>query len=284
MSEHRGGTDSVHEVTLASAVQAAWWGVQQAEVGATAPLEVSTLFVGEGAAVKAEVRTKDGKTLGSVSGKIAAGRWSGEFVLPERSEGELYFEAELPKHGLKARSGLLTVRPRRVLENAKWDRAEARRGDVVKMTTDARKFTDGAEVKLSIYEHDDDGGHDFVTELTGEVVSEKVDVDWAYEYHDETLEIPTDPELGRVGKKYAHPEYFFVARAAGKEAKSGLLKFQDWIRICLVDDSKNPIPDEEYVLTLPDGSERRGKLGADGAAVEKDIPPGPVEIEFPGVA
>ncbi len=279
MSTHQGGTDSVHKVSLPSAIQAAWWGAPQAEVGGEAPLEASTLFVGDLAEMKAEIRTKDGKTLGTVSGKVAAGRWSAVFTLPEKSEGEVYFEAELPKHGLKARSGLLRVQPRRLLSNAKWDKTEARRGDVVKLTADAQKFADGAEVSLSIYENDADGAHDFVTELTATAEKEKVQAEWRYEYPDDTAEIPTDDDLKPVSGSYAYPEYFFVARAAGKEAKSGLLRFKDFIELELHEDGDR-VTDREYTLYFADGSDRKGKLDGDGKAREEDLPPGPVRVDF----
>lgn len=281
MSDHRGGTDALHKVTLPSAIQLASWSAVESEVGSEAPLEVWTLFVGDGQEVKAEVRNKDGKTLGKVSGKVASGRWAGSFPFPDKSEGEAYFEAEIPKCGLKARSNLLKVWPRRELTNAKWDKTEARRGDVVKLTADAQKFADWTEVKLSIYEHDADGGHDFITELTADVQKEKIEVEWEYDYHDDTREIPTQKDLNPVAGSYRHLEYFFVAWAAGKEAKSGLLKFQDWLEIQPKDVQGRPVPNRDFVVTLADGSERRGTLDANGRARIEDVPPGPIRISFP---
>jgi hypothetical protein len=58
---------------------------------------------------------------------------------------------------------------------------------------------------------------------------------------------------------------------------------KDWIEIELVDEEGNPVENEDYVLHLPDGQERRGKLNGSGFAEEKDIPPGKVDIEFPNV-
>ncbi len=279
MSTHQGGTDSAHRITLPSTIQAVWWGVREGEVGGEAPLLAETLFVGDGAGLKAEVRTRDGKTVGTVTGSVGAGRWSGVFTLPDRAEGEVYFEAELPKHGLKARSGLLRVHPARLLANAKWSAAEVRRGDVVKLTVDAREFADGTRVALSIYENDADGGHDFITELTAAVENEKVGAEWAYDYPDDTAEIPTDDELKPVNGSYAHPEYFFVARAAGKEAKSGLLRFKDSIELELYEDGEQ-VTNREYTLYFADGTERKGALDGKGTAQEENLPPGPVRVDF----
>ena len=70
----------------------------------------------------------------------------------------------------------------------------------------------------------------------------------------------------------------------GHKQESGLLEFKDWIEISLVDFSGNPVPDEDYNLYLPDGSEKSGKLDSEGLATVKDVPPGKFHVKFPGVA
>jgi hypothetical protein len=278
MSKHQGGSDALHKVTLPSAIQTVRWGAQSSEVGSEVPLEVWTLFVGDGQEVKAEVRSRAGKTLGKASGKIGAGRWIGGFLLPDKSEGEAYFEAEIQKCGLKARSELLTVFPKRGISNAKWDKSEAGRGDVVKLTADTEGFQDGTHAKLTIFEHDAGGAHDPVTELDVEIEKGKIEAEWRYDYHDKTVEIPAHDE-SQAG--YKHPEFLFRVAAGTASAESGLLKFKDSIEIVLTDDAGKPMAGANFVLHLADGSEKRGKLDGDGKATEKDLPPGPVRVEFP---
>ena len=84
-------------------------------------------------------------------------------------------------------------------------------------------------------------------------------------------------------KGYQWPEYFFRVNIAGVIADSGLLGFKDWIEIKLKNQSGIPIPDEDYVLTLPDGSQIKGKVDELGNAIEKDIPPGVCKIDFPNL-
>ncbi len=278
MSKHQGGTDSLHRVTLPSAISAAWWRVPSCDVGSEAPWEVATSLVGDGAEMKIEVRTKDGKTLGRTSGKVGKSQCFGHFVLPSGSEGEVYFQAELPKHGLQARSNLLRVLPRRSITNARWDRQEATRGEIVKLLADSAGFEDGSDAKLSIYEHDADGSHDFVTGFHAEIQGSKIEADWAFLYVDETKEIPTHQESP---KGYRNPQYFFRVRAGGIETESGLIVFKDWIKVRLLDADGKPMPNEAYVITLADGSEIRGQLDAHGAARVEQRVPGPYRVEFP---
>ena len=135
--------------------------------------------------------------------------------------------------------------------------------------------------KIAIYEHDADEAHDLIAEVEADVKGGKVETEWEYEYHEDTDEIPTDAELGKAGKKYAHPEYFFVVRVASKEAKSGILKFQDWMELRPKDAQGDPVPNRDYVVTFADGSERKGKLDGEGYARIEDVPPGPLRIRFP---
>jgi hypothetical protein len=56
-----------------------------------------------------------------------------------------------------------------------------------------------------------------------------------------------------------------------------------WIEIVLKDSKGNPVPNEEYILELPDGTKRRGRLDADGIARVDGIKPGSCRVSFPNV-
>jgi hypothetical protein len=278
MGEHRGGADLVHKVTLPSAIARALWRQASAAAGEPAGVDVYTVFVGDGSEVVCEVRTRDGKTAGKVSGKIGLNRFTGSFTIPESVKEDLYFEARLPKHGLSARSDLMRVVPPRSVKNARWDRKEAKRGDMLKLTAETRGIQDGTEVQIVIYEHDAGGAHDPAAELRVRVDKGKVEAEWEYGYHDKTETIPRKEE---AEKGYKNPEYFFRVIAGGSSADSDLLLFKDDVEITLKDGAGKAVADQEYVLKLPDGSERRGKAGKDGKITLTDVPPGPFHIEFP---
>ena len=54
-----------------------------------------------------------------------------------------------------------------------------------------------------------------------------------------------------------------------------------WISFDLKDNHGNPVPDEPYELTLPDGTIRTGTLDEKGKARVDGIPPGQCQINFP---
>jgi len=200
--------------------------------------------------------------------------------VPADAKEELYATVKLPKHSLSQKSGPLVILPPVQITNAKWDKKEARRGDILKLAADLKGVPDGVEAMVEIWEHDADGVHDFITKFPVQVKSKKIEVEWEYEYHEDTDDIPTTEE---AEKGYHPPEYFFRVKVGEVTAESGLLEFKDWIEIELTDDEGTPIPGKKYKLLLPDGTEREGTLDGNGHAREENIPPGPVDVDFPDV-
>lgn len=76
------------------------------------------------------------------------------------------------------------------------------------------------------------------------------------------------------------PAYEFVCEAGGQVAVSGLLVLEDVAEIKLVDGLGKPVPHAEYVVTFQDGSQRVGKLNAEGWANEENVPPGEFVAEI----
>jgi hypothetical protein len=275
--EYKKQTDKEHKETLESEIVRAVWFGKVACVGSQLGFEVWTHFVGTGSDIEVKIEDKKGKKIEKIKGKVYGDRFGGSLIVPENAREELTFTAKLPKHGLEKKSG--AVRLIRV-ENLKWGQEEARRGDVVKMSADIEGIPDDNEVMIHIYEHDQDGAHDFITKFPGVVKGNKVEAEWEYEYHEDSDDIPTEEEKQRYGRHYNYPEYFFVIHIDGCKGKSDLLKFRDWIEIKFTDDEGKPLVDREYVIQLPDGQEIRGILDKDGIAKEDDIPPGPCKIEL----
>ena len=56
-----------------------------------------------------------------------------------------------------------------------------------------------------------------------------------------------------------------------------------WIEIELVDEEGNPVPGEEYAITLPDGSVSTGTLDEKGFARVDGIDPGTCQVTFPNL-
>lgn len=277
-------TDTEHKIKLESTLISAVWRTGVARAGQKAGFEVLTSFVGNGSPVKAKGKSEGGANLGKVSGKMQSNRFIGEFDIPEDIELDdaVYFEVKLSQVGLSGESNRIPAAPAVVVSNMKWSADEARRGDQLKLTADVRGCRDGSDVRVTIYEYDQDKAHDKIVELMTVVTDNKIEVLWEYEYHEDVDEIPTDEELKKYGKSYHPPEYFFVVeidgQKFGREQESGLLEFKDWIEIKGEDMRGEPLSDHDYVVKLPDGNEKKGKLDKDGFARVGGIPPGRCEI------
>jgi len=287
MADYKKETNKVHKITLTSKIIDARWVQRIAPAGGKGRLEVWTQFIGDGSEIDIKVQDKGGKTIEKLSDKIYANHFAETITIPEKAKESLSFTAKLPKHGLEMKSGTLKVLPSIKVSNLKWGQKEARRGDMVKLSADIEGVPDDTEVIVHIYEHDEDGAHDFITKLPCRVKNKKIEIEWEYEYHEDTNEIPTDEEMNKFGRSYNPPEYFFVIDVYGKRfgerQESGLLEFRDWVEIKLNDEDGKPLLDEKYVLYLPDGSEKKGQLDSEGFAREADIPPGKVSLNFPNI-
>jgi uncharacterized Zn-binding protein involved in type VI secretion len=161
--------------------------------------------------------------------------------------------------------------------NAKWSQNEARVGDVVKLSADVEGFKDETEALFIIQERDLDGKDDSIVQITSKVQGGKVEAQWKYEYHEDTDKVSEDDEV----KGYSAPEHYFIVKVGECKARSDLLEYKDWIEIELVDEEDKPIANEDYLLYLPDGSIRKGKLDGNGYKKEEKIPPGKCSVVFP---
>lgn len=284
MSEYQKATDEAHQVKLTSKLVHALWISKAVCVGEKAPFEVWTHFVGNGADIQVEVFDRKGKSITKIKGKIYGNYFSDAVKIPEKARDGLMFTARLPRHNLEKNSDVCRILPPVTIANQKWSQAQASRGDTVRLTADVENIPDGGQVMITIYEYDQDGAHDFITKFPCRVSSRKIDVQWKYEYHEDTDDIPTDEEMKAHGKSYNPPEYFWVAeygrKRFGDARESGLLKFMDFIRIELKDEMGTGVADQDYTLHLPDGTTRSGTLDAEGLAEEKELPPGKVDIEY----
>jgi hypothetical protein len=255
-------------------------------VGDTVKFYVQTHFVGSGSDIEIKVEDKDGKAVTQVAGKVFGDYFANSLTVPEDVRDSLVFTAKLTKHGLEKKSNAMQVIPPFKITNLKWGQKEARRGEVVKLTADTKGLEDGTDVVIRIYEYDQDGAHDFITKFPCRVKDKKIESDWEYEYHEDTDEIPTDEEMKKYGNNYNPPEYFFVIECHGKrfgdKQESKLLEFKDWIEITLTDAVGLPVAGADYVVRLADGSEKKGKLDAEGHARVDHVAPGEYWVHLPG--
>jgi hypothetical protein len=277
MTKHSGSTDKIKEVKLTSTIEQVTWTKNIASAGSKIGIDVFTKYVGNNSDIKIEIKDKSGRSGGTVKGQITGNRFWKNIEIPDNLKDEITATVKLSKHGLEKKSNTIPLLPPIKITNVKWDKKEAKRGDILQLTADVKGSYDGAEAKIEIYEHDDDGGHDLVTSFPSLVKSQKIKAAWEFQYVKDTTDIPTDEE---AEKGYKNPEYFFRVNLGGISEDSGSLKFKDWIEINVQNESGTDLKDFEYTLILPDGKKKKGKLNSDGIIREDDLPPGKCKIEF----
>ena len=282
-------TDEEHKIKVESNLLYAIWLGGRARGGAEVKFEVRTSFVGQGAKIEAVVKGSDYGKIEKISDTIFNNRYNGKVAIPEdvKPGEDIWFEVKLPKNKLKGKSNSIPAYPQPELVKMQWGQKEARRGDVVKIQAEFEGVADETEVFVIIKEYDQDGSHDKIVTIPTTITNRKIDLDWEYEYHEDVDEIPTDEEKKKYGKKYNPPEYFFIVDIdgykLGKEQESGLLEFKDWVELELIDEEGNQKPNEEYIIHLPDGTQKKGNLDSKGYAKVKDIPPGKFTVEYPNI-
>lgn len=281
-------TDTAHKIMLESHLIYALWTYNRAHAGQEAEFEVKTSLVGNGAKIKITCKTENGKNLEKTEGVVYNNYYVGKILIPEKVKPDemIFFEAELPKHGLQEESNSIPVRPPIKVTKIQWDRKEVKRQDVVTMTC---QFQSGVEdddgAVVLIYEHNPNSCDIKVVSIPTTIKDNKIEMKWEFDYQDDTAQIPTDGEMKPYQKNYAHPQFYFMVVIdgvrIGEKMESGLLKFKDEITIAVVDENNIPVADREFVITYADGSEGKGKSDDTGQASVQKIAPGGYNIDFP---
>lgn len=280
-------TDKQHEIKLESRLVSASWLSHAAIGGQSAVLEVRTSMVGYGASIKITGKTEKGKKLDKITGEVKGDKFVGRLQIPEdvKPDDKAYFDVDMSKNGMSGESNRIPCFPPPRVSELKWSASEARRGDTLMLSAKVGGVRDGTEVAFVIYEYDQDKAHDKITTLPTMVKGEKAELQWEYEYHEDTDEIPTEEEMQHYGRNYNPPEYFFTVKIGdteyGSEQESGLLLFKDYIEIELFNVDGTPASGVEYRVILADGTEMSGNLDAGGSARLEDVPPGRYTVVFP---
>ena len=153
--------------------------------------------------------------------------------------------------------------------------------DGVTMCLEVKNIDEGEAVNVTIWEHDEDGEHDRIKDMTGEVKDGKVEIPWKAEYHEDNDDGKSScaEEIEKYG--YTVPEYFFTAEYGGVESseqEKKLLYTKGWVRRQLTDKKTGEIwANRKYTLILPDDSEIEGKTDENGYIEPASSPIGDVK-------
>ncbi len=287
MSSYQLQTDTTHKIKLESHLIYALWMYKRAHAGQEAQLEVKTSLVGNGAKIKITCKNDSGKKLDKVEGVVFNNKYEGTVLIPDtiKPDEMVFFEAELPKHGLKGESNLIPVRPAIQVTKTQWDRAEVKRKDVVTLTCQFQSgVEDGDDAIVLIFEHNPNSCDIKIVSIPTVIKGNKIEMQWEFDYQDDTAQIPTDNEMQKYKKNYANPHYYFVVVVdgvkIGEHQESGLMRFKETVEIAYVDESGAQVGGIDYIIHLPDGTQRRGTTNDRGNVSENNVIPGKLQIEF----
>lgn len=162
------------------------------------------------------------------------------------------------------------------VSNAKWSKDKADVGEKVKLTADVVGFGDGTKATIEIYQRDIKGVDAYIEKIETKVKNKKVEGEWEYHYTEEN-KVATNTQF----KGYSSPEYYFDIVIGKVKTRSGLLVLKDWIEVVLKDELGDAIPDQKYIIYLPDGKIVNGELDSNGYMRVENICTGSIKIKFP---
>jgi hypothetical protein len=278
-------TDTAHKVQLQSHLIYSLWTYKRAHAGQDTGLEVKTSLVGNGAKIKITCKNESGKKLEKTEGVIFNNKFDGKILIPDKVKpGDMiFFEVELPKHGLKGESNSIPACPAIKVTKLQWDRKEVKRKDVVTLTCQFQSgVEDDDEATVIIYEHNPNSCDLKVVSIPTVIKGNKIEMLWEFDYQDDTTQIPTDEEMKPFRKNYVNPQFYFVVVVdgvhIGDNQESGMLKFKDKTDIKLVAWPDHPLVNTDFTLALPDGTQISGRTDSEGGAMVENIPPGKAKL------
>jgi uncharacterized Zn-binding protein involved in type VI secretion len=158
--------------------------------------------------------------------------------------------------------------------NANWEKNKVRIGDEAKLIVKLKDFEDGTPATFLVWERK--GSQDtLLAQINGEIQGNKIEVKWKHSLED------SEEKLEKEVEEEKPPEYYFAVEVEGEEKASGALEFTYPIDIYLEDENGNPLDNVKYVVTLSDGTKKKGKFKGGHAKIE-DAPYGKFGLEVEG--
>ncbi len=277
MPEHKGNTNKTHKVKLQSSIEQVLWTTAAAAPGTNVGLEVFTKFVGINSDIQIEIEDKSGKKFGTIKKKIFGNNFWTQITVPEKAKDILFANVKLPKHGLEKKSNSVYLFPPVKISNTKWEKKTTFKGDILKIKADITGLADGNEAEVQIWERHPDNVHELITKFPSLIKNKKVEAEWEFQYFGKADELLAEVKNGNDKA----PQFFYRIKAAEVTADSDLISM-NWFFIELIDDSGQLLPNEKFLLELPDSSIREGRLDEFGKYFCFDFEKnGEFKIKFP---
>jgi hypothetical protein len=279
MPKFTGETGKTLKVQLKSSLLGVRWAEDHVSQSGTISLEVETHFVADGSAVKITVKDAEGRTVESLDGKVQSGFYRARYAVTRPNKtGGMYFEAELPDHGLKGVSGKVAVLPPTRVSEPKWLTPEGEAAEelhpgqryLLQSKVDAIQGRNEAVLRVKFRDSADADPVEFRT-LDAKVKDGKVEVLW---------EIPADfrrplppgsdaaaAQGGGADDRSGEPAFLFEVAYVGHTAVSPAVAFLPsvFMTVLEVEDALFNHDSAVFLPSAPMGPDRNdGGPGASG--------------------
>lgn len=271
--EFQGKTGTELSVSLKSTiVEAGWLEVFVAGNG-TATAQVLTQYVADGAAIKLTLTDGDGKTQGTLSGKVVANTYRVPVPVPKGAKEFLTFQAELSAHGLNKISPRIKVGPLVAIEKPQWldadnkQIAELEEHAKVVLQAKVSGVPDKTPCKCRILSTSRPKDLAPIHAMDGFVKDGKISFPWKIEFSGDHQTWPTAEAQKKYDDKYEHASFQAEFTCMGARILSDEIQYASWIEFD-VEGFKGTIK-----FQLPEG--RIEEVKTDGTK--------PIRIKKPGV-
>jgi uncharacterized Zn-binding protein involved in type VI secretion len=193
----------------------------------------------------------------------------------KESSGKVKTDGRITRDALKEGNAELILKK---LYNAKWSKELVKPGDKVELNVESEGLDNGEAISFLIWQRDIKKADVQTKSIEAKIQGDKAKAEW---------EIPAGGENSDDKKTdgFSSPGYYFtVICNPDLTARSEMLFIEDFIELELKDDEGNALKNEEYILYLPNGEVRKGKLDGSGYKKEEKVPGGNFSITFPNLS
>jgi uncharacterized Zn-binding protein involved in type VI secretion len=168
----------------------------------------------------------------------------------------------------------------RGIVNAQWSEKQAKVGSAVDLIVDTIGIKDGEKATLEVYIRDSNYSDHLLEMLEGKVQGDQVKASWTLQVDEKYLSIC---EAKSSKKRFSRPFFFFKISISDLNEQSGILNYQDWLEIKVLNKDGKPAANEDYILRMANGEIQKGKLDGNGHKKIENIDPSRCEVEFPNL-
>ncbi len=265
MPKFNGKTDSPLQIKLKSAILEARWGEFEVAQGGRVQIEVVTAFVSDGSTVKFSLKDKEGAAIDTVTGKIYANLYRGYYTVTKPNKtGAMTFEAELPDHNAKGKSGFIKVSPPvkitelKILDGSGKELKEIAKEAILQMSAKVGGPPEGTVCDFVMY--CTNGPMQPQPTFTGraKIADGKAVCQWKRKAPQQEPHVHVQSDLNKYGEDYHTLTYHFEISCLGMTAASKPVDYVSWLEMHFGDLRG------KVTLVLPDGSESSKDIPEDG--------------------